>query len=75
MKGEPVDPAEIYFRSVPTFEVSDLALAWLPENVFIGTGARGRIAWRLRSIGWFGSRQNGLKSPNSFLLKRLFDMG
>ena len=40
VKGEPVDPAEIYFRCVPTFEVSDPALAWLTESVFIGTGAR-----------------------------------
>ena len=40
MKGGPVDPAEIYFRSVPTFDVSDPALAWLTGSVFIGTGAR-----------------------------------
>jgi Protein of unknown function (DUF3237) len=40
VRGEPVDPAEIYFRCVPTFEVSDPALAWLTESVFIGTGAR-----------------------------------
>lgn len=39
-RGEPVDPAAIYFRCVPTFEVSDPALAWLTESVFIGTGAR-----------------------------------
>lgn len=40
VKGEPVDPAEIYFRCVPTFEVSDPSLAWLTDSVFIGTGAR-----------------------------------
>lgn len=39
-RGEPVDPAGIYFRCVPTFEVSDPALAWLTESVFVGTGAR-----------------------------------
>ncbi len=33
-------PAEIYFRFVPTFQVSDPALAWFTESVFIGTGAR-----------------------------------
>ena len=38
--GEPVDPARIYFRCVPTFEVSDPSLAWLTESIFIGTGAR-----------------------------------
>jgi len=39
-RGEPVDPAGIYFRCVPTFEVSDPALSWLTESVFVGTGAR-----------------------------------
>ncbi len=40
VRGEPVDPAAIYFRCVPTFEVSHPSLAWLTENVFVGTGAR-----------------------------------
>lgn len=40
VRGEPVDPARIYFRCVPQFEVSDPSLAWMTENVFIGTGAR-----------------------------------
>ncbi len=40
VRGEPVDPAAIYFRCVPTFEVSCEALHWLTESVFIGTGAR-----------------------------------
>lgn len=40
VRGEPVDPAEIYFRCVPTFEVSDPSLAWLTDSIFIGTGAR-----------------------------------
>ena len=40
VRGEPVDPQAIYFRCVPTFEVSSPALAWLTENVFVGTGAR-----------------------------------
>lgn len=40
VRGEPVDPAAIYFRCVPTFEVSSPALAWLTESVFVGTGAR-----------------------------------
>ena len=40
VRGEPVDPAAIYFRGVPTFEVSDPSLAWLTESVFVGTGAR-----------------------------------
>jgi hypothetical protein len=40
VRGEPVDPAAIYFRCVPTFEVSCEALRWLTESIFIGTGAR-----------------------------------
>jgi Protein of unknown function (DUF3237) len=40
VRGEPVDPSEIYFRCVPTFEVSDPSLAWLTESIFVGTGAR-----------------------------------
>ena len=40
VRGEPVDPQTIYFRCVPTFEVSHPSLAWLTENVFVGSGAR-----------------------------------
>ena len=40
VRGEAVDPAAIYFRCAPTFEVSDPSLTWLTESLFIGTGAR-----------------------------------
>jgi Protein of unknown function (DUF3237) len=40
LKGEPVDPARVYFRCTPTFEVSSPRLQWLTENIFVGTGAR-----------------------------------
>ena len=40
VRGEPVDPATIYFRCAPTFEVSSPRLAWLTESLFVGTGAR-----------------------------------
>lgn len=40
VRGEPVDPAAVYFRCVPRFEVSSPALAWLTESIFVGTGAR-----------------------------------
>jgi hypothetical protein len=39
-RAEPVDPKAIYFRGVPTFEVSCPALAWLTESIFVATGAR-----------------------------------
>lgn len=40
VRGESVDPAEVYFRCVPRFEVASPALAWLTERVFLGTGVR-----------------------------------
>lgn len=40
VRGEPVDPQAIYFRCVPSFEVSCASLQWLTQSVFIGTGAR-----------------------------------
>jgi Protein of unknown function (DUF3237) len=40
VRGELVDPSAVYFRCVPTFEVSAPELAWMTESMFIGTGAR-----------------------------------
>jgi hypothetical protein len=40
IRGEPVDPAEVYFRCVPTFETSSPSLAWINERIFVGTGVR-----------------------------------
>jgi len=39
-KGEAVDPAQIYFRSVPKFETGSDKYRWLMEHLFIGVGAR-----------------------------------
>src|SRR5258705_402498 len=39
-KGEIVDPALIYFRSVPKFETGTEKYRWLMENLFVGVGAR-----------------------------------
>lgn len=39
-RGERVDPAQVYFRSVPKFETGDPRYRWLMENLFIGVGAR-----------------------------------
>ena len=39
-EGEIVDPARIYFRSVPKFETGAEKYRWLTENLFIGVGAR-----------------------------------
>ena len=39
-KGEIVDPALIYFRSVPKFETGSDKYRWLMENLFVGVGSR-----------------------------------
>ncbi len=40
LKGEPVDPSQVYFRCAPVFEVSTPRLQWMTENIFVGAGAR-----------------------------------
>jgi hypothetical protein len=40
LAGAPVDPALVYFRTVPKFETSAPALQWLTRAVFVGTGER-----------------------------------
>jgi Protein of unknown function (DUF3237) len=39
-RGEIVDPALIYFRSVPKFETGAEKYRWLMEHLFVGVGAR-----------------------------------
>jgi hypothetical protein len=39
-RGEAVDPALIYFRSVPKFETGHPKYRWLMQNLFVGVGAR-----------------------------------
>ena len=40
LAGEAVDPALVYFRTVPTFETAAPGLAWLTRSVFVGVGER-----------------------------------
>jgi hypothetical protein len=40
MRGEPVDPAQVYFRCVPTFETASRSLGWINECIFVGSGIR-----------------------------------
>ena len=40
IRGEAVDPALVYFRCTPRFEVSSEALAWMTRRLFLGTGLR-----------------------------------
>jgi hypothetical protein len=46
-RGEAVDPARYYFRTVMRFETADPALAWLNRILALATGARERRAVRL----------------------------
>jgi Protein of unknown function (DUF3237) len=40
VRGELVDPSQVYFRSVPRFEVAAPSLAWMMERMFLGVGLR-----------------------------------
>ena len=40
LAGEAVDPGQVYFKTVPTFETSATELQWLTRAIFIGTGER-----------------------------------
>jgi hypothetical protein len=40
VSGEPVEPADVYFRCAPRFETGAPTLAWMMERVFLGTGLR-----------------------------------
>jgi hypothetical protein len=52
-RGEPVDPAAVYFRTIPRFEISAPAHAWLLKPLFLATGARhpDRVELRVFEIG------------------------
>lgn len=40
MRGEPVNPADIYFRCQPKLEAASEKWAWLSESQFVGNGRR-----------------------------------
>jgi hypothetical protein len=40
LAGEDVDPALVYFRTVPTFETAAPQLQWLTRTVFVASGER-----------------------------------
>ena len=46
-RGEAVDPARYYFRTLMRFETADPSLAWLNRILALGTGAREQRAVRL----------------------------
>jgi Protein of unknown function (DUF3237) len=40
LRGEPVEPSQIYFRCSPRFETASPALRWIGERMFVGAGVR-----------------------------------
>lgn len=40
MRGEPVDPAQVYFRCLPRFEAGPGPLEWVNHRLFVGSGIR-----------------------------------
>jgi len=48
VRGEAVDPRDVYFRCVPRFECAAPALAWIGERVFVGTGVRRQAVVQMR---------------------------
>lgn len=53
IRGEPVDPARVYFRCAPRFECAAPGLAWIAERLFVGTGVRrpSRVEMRFFEVG------------------------
>jgi hypothetical protein len=53
VRGEPVDPALIYFRCNPSFETASAPLGWINERMFVGTGARypDKVVMRFFEVG------------------------
>ena len=52
-RGEPVDPAEVYFRTTPRFETASAAYQWLTRPLFLAAGARhpDRVELRVHEVG------------------------
>jgi hypothetical protein len=40
LRGEPVPPERLYFRTAPVFETASPAHAWLQQSLFVGFGER-----------------------------------
>lgn len=40
LRGDPVDPAQVYFRCAPSFETRSPSLRWITERLFVGVGVR-----------------------------------
>ena len=63
-RGEPVDPAEVYFRSAPRFETAEPAYQWLTRPLFIAAGAAIRTGSRSRSSKSASARRTQTESSS-----------
>ena len=48
LRGEPVPPERVYFRTAPVFETASPAHAWLHRSLFLGLGERRPDSVRVR---------------------------
>ena len=48
LRGEPVPPERVYFRTSPVFETASPAHAWLMRRLFLGLGERRPDSVRIR---------------------------
>lgn len=48
LRGEPVPPERVYFRTAPAFETAAPQHAWLMRSLFLGLGERRPDAVRIR---------------------------
>ncbi|WP_431267312.1 DUF3237 domain-containing protein [Dankookia sp. P2] len=48
LRGEPVPPERVYFRTAPVFETAAPAHAWLHRSLFVGFGERRPDSVRVR---------------------------
>ena len=48
LRGEPVPPERVYFRTTPVFETAAPSHAWLMRSLFLGLGERRPDAVRVR---------------------------
>lgn len=51
LRGEPVPPDRVYFRTAPVFETASPEHAWLARSLFVGFGERDPDAVRVRIYG------------------------
>lgn len=48
LRGEPVPPERVYFRTAPAFETAAPEHSWLTRSLFVGVGERRPDAVRIR---------------------------